>query len=91
MRVPFDIASRAGLLVLVFAAAAALVVLALAVGSHPLTLAALALAIVVAGIAFGLGAWWFTAQEERRLVGLLRDPDAYTRYRARVPRLVRWH
>jgi signal transduction histidine kinase len=50
MRVPFDIASRAGLLVLAFAAAAALVVVALAVGSHPLTLAALALAIVVAGI-----------------------------------------
>ncbi|MGB8004706.1 MAG: histidine kinase [Gaiellaceae bacterium] len=50
MRIPFDIASRAGLLVLAFAAAAALVVLAIALGSHPLTLAALALAIVVAGI-----------------------------------------
>ncbi|MGZ6579561.1 MAG: hypothetical protein ACXVFE_01050, partial [Gaiellaceae bacterium] len=50
MRIPFDIASRAGLLVLAFAAAAALVVLALALGSHPLTLAALALAIVAAGI-----------------------------------------
>jgi two-component system NarL family sensor kinase len=50
MRIPFDIASRAGLLVLAFAAAAALVVLAIALGSHPLTLAALALAIVAAGI-----------------------------------------
>jgi signal transduction histidine kinase len=50
MRIPFDIAPRAGLLMLAFAAAAALVVLSLAVGSHPLTLAALAVAIVVAGI-----------------------------------------
>jgi two-component system NarL family sensor kinase len=50
MRIPFDIASRAGVLVLAFAAAAALVVLSLALGSHPLTLVALALAIVVAGI-----------------------------------------
>jgi signal transduction histidine kinase len=50
MRIPFDIASKAGLLVLAFAAAAALVVLAIALGSHPLTLAALALAIVAAGI-----------------------------------------
>ncbi|MDX6386516.1 MAG: two-component system, NarL family, sensor kinase [Gaiellaceae bacterium] len=50
MRIPFDIASRAGLLVLAFAAAAAFVVLSLALGSHPLTLVALSLAIVVAGI-----------------------------------------
>jgi signal transduction histidine kinase len=50
MRIPFDIASKAGLLVLAFAAAAALVVLAIALGNHPLTLAALALAIVAAGI-----------------------------------------
>ncbi|MDX6414257.1 MAG: hypothetical protein QOH23_1667 [Gaiellaceae bacterium] len=50
MRIPFDIASRAGLLVLAFAATAGLVVLAIALGSHPLTLAALTLAIVVAGI-----------------------------------------
>jgi signal transduction histidine kinase len=42
--------TRAGLLVLAFAAAAVLVVVALAVGSHPLTLSALALAIVSAGV-----------------------------------------
>jgi len=43
--------TRAGLLVLAFAAAAVLVVIALAVGSHPLVLVALAAAIVLAGIA----------------------------------------
>jgi protein-S-isoprenylcysteine O-methyltransferase Ste14 len=35
-----------------------------------------------------LGALWFTQQEERRLVALLDDPDAYDRYRARVGALV---
>jgi signal transduction histidine kinase len=42
--------TRAGLLVLAFAAAAVLVVVALAVGSQPLTLAGLAAAIALAGI-----------------------------------------
>lgn len=45
------------------------------------------LSIIAAAIVFGLGAWWFTAQEERRIVGLLKDPDAHVAYRARVPRL----
>jgi signal transduction histidine kinase len=42
--------TRAGLLVLAFAAAALLAVVALAAGSHPLTLAGLALAIALAGV-----------------------------------------
>jgi signal transduction histidine kinase len=42
--------TRAGLLVLAFAAAAVLAAIALAVGSHPLTLAGLALAIALAGL-----------------------------------------
>jgi hypothetical protein len=42
--------TRAGLLVVAFAAAAVLVVAALALGSHPLTLAGLGLAIAIAGI-----------------------------------------
>ena len=47
--------------------------------------------IVAALLVLALGARWFTAQEERRLVELLKDPEAYARYRKRVPRLVRWH
>jgi signal transduction histidine kinase len=42
--------TRAGLLVLAFAAAALLAVVALAAGSHPLTLAGLALTIALAGV-----------------------------------------
>jgi signal transduction histidine kinase len=42
--------TRAGLLVAAFAAAAVLVVAALALGSHPLTLAGLGVAIAIAGI-----------------------------------------
>jgi len=42
--------TRAGLLVAAFAAAAVLVVASLALGSHPLTLAGLGLAIAIAGI-----------------------------------------
>ena len=42
--------TRAGLLVLAFAAAALLAVVALAAGSHLLTLAALALTIAIAGV-----------------------------------------
>jgi signal transduction histidine kinase len=42
--------TRAGLLVLALAAAAVLAVVALAVGSHPLTLAGLALTIALAGV-----------------------------------------
>jgi len=42
--------TRAGLLVLAFATAAVLAVVALAVGSHPLTLAGLTLAIALAGL-----------------------------------------
>ncbi|MCA9522350.1 MAG: hypothetical protein KC609_15320 [Myxococcales bacterium] len=44
--------------------------------------------VLVAGLVFGLGALWFTRQEERRLVALLDDPSEYERYRARVPALV---
>src|SRR5213080_3921930 len=46
-----DSATRAGLLVLAFAAAAVLAVVALAAGSHTLALAGLALAIALGGLA----------------------------------------
>jgi protein-S-isoprenylcysteine O-methyltransferase Ste14 len=46
------------------------------------------LAVAAACLVFGLGAAWFTRQEERRLVTLLDDPSAYERYRARVPALL---
>src|SRR2546429_3272599 len=46
-----DSATRAGLLVLAFAAAAVLAVVALAAGSHTLALVGLALAIALAGVA----------------------------------------
>ena len=49
-RTSLDSATRAGLLVLAFAAAAIVAVLALAVGSRMLTLAALAVAIALAGV-----------------------------------------
>ncbi len=45
-------------------------------------------AVAVALVVLGLGAMWFTRQEERRLIALLDDPGAYARYRARVPALV---
>jgi protein-S-isoprenylcysteine O-methyltransferase Ste14 len=48
------------------------------------------LAVAAAGLVFGLGALWFTRQEERRLVERLDDPGAYARYRARVPALLPW-
>jgi protein-S-isoprenylcysteine O-methyltransferase Ste14 len=47
-------------------------------------------AVGAATLVFGLGALWFTRQEERRLIGALEDPGAYDRYRARVPRLLPW-
>jgi protein-S-isoprenylcysteine O-methyltransferase Ste14 len=47
-------------------------------------------AVGAATLVFGLGAAWFTRQEERRLIGALEDPAAYDRYRARVPRLLPW-
>jgi protein-S-isoprenylcysteine O-methyltransferase Ste14 len=47
-----------------------------------------AYAIAASAIVFGVGAAWFTRQEERRLVALLDDPSAYDRYRARVPALL---
>jgi len=47
-------------------------------------------AVAAAWAIFTLGALWFTAQEERRLVDLLADPRQYEAYRARVPRLFRW-
>jgi len=47
-------------------------------------------AVGAALVGFGLGAWWFTRQEERRLIAVLADPAAYDRYRARVPALVPW-
>ena len=50
MRTSFDHASRAGLLVLAFAAAAVLVVVALATGSSVLTIVGLALAVALAGV-----------------------------------------
>lgn len=49
-----------------------------------------ALAVAVAALVFGLGALWFTRQEEARLVRLLRDPSQYQRYRAAVPGLLPW-
>ena len=47
-------------------------------------------AVVVSCLVFGLGAMWFTRQEERRLRELLDDPTAYDRYRERVPALFPW-
>jgi protein-S-isoprenylcysteine O-methyltransferase Ste14 len=47
-------------------------------------------AVGVATLVFGLGAVWFTRQEERRLVEVLEDPGAYAPYRARVPALLPW-
>lgn len=45
-------------------------------------------AVALALVVFAIGAAWFTRQEERRLVELLDDPEAYEAYRARVPALV---
>ena len=47
-------------------------------------------AVAAAALVFGLGALWFTRQEEARLVRLLRDPAQYQRYRAAVPALLPW-
>jgi protein-S-isoprenylcysteine O-methyltransferase Ste14 len=47
-------------------------------------------AVGAATLVFGLGAVWFTRQEERRLIAALEDPAAYDRYRARVPALLPW-
>lgn len=48
-------------------------------------------AVLVSWVVFTGGALWFTAQEERRLVALLDDPQEYDRYRERVPALFpRW-
>jgi protein-S-isoprenylcysteine O-methyltransferase Ste14 len=44
--------------------------------------------VLLACVFFGLGASWFSAQEERRLVALLDDPSEYDRYRERVPKLI---
>jgi protein-S-isoprenylcysteine O-methyltransferase Ste14 len=44
-------------------------------------------AVAVAFAVFAASAVWFTREEERRLVALLRDPEAYARYKARVPAL----
>ena len=46
-----------------------------------------ALAVLIAAAVLALAASWFTRQEERRLLQLLDDPEAYERYRARVPAL----
>src|SRR6266851_554115 len=54
--------TRAGLLVLAFASAAGLAVVALAVGSRPLTLAGLAVAIALAGV---LGAFLVVTERRR--------------------------
>jgi protein-S-isoprenylcysteine O-methyltransferase Ste14 len=45
------------------------------------------LAVAIACAVLTLGALWFTRQEERRLIPLLTDPEAYAAYRARVPAL----
>ena len=47
-------------------------------------------AVAMSCVMFGLGALWFTRQEERRLRERLVDPTAYDRYRARVPALLPW-
>jgi protein-S-isoprenylcysteine O-methyltransferase Ste14 len=44
-------------------------------------------AVAIAALVLGFGAWWFTRQEERRLLEILEDPAAYSTYRARVPAL----
>ena len=44
--------------------------------------------VLVAFAIFGLGALWFTRQEEQHLMQLLGDPNEYVRYRSRVPALV---
>jgi protein-S-isoprenylcysteine O-methyltransferase Ste14 len=43
--------------------------------------------VLVACAIFGLGARWFSRQEEMRLMSLLDDPEEYVRYRQRVPAL----
>jgi protein-S-isoprenylcysteine O-methyltransferase Ste14 len=44
-------------------------------------------AALIGWVLFGLGAIWFTRQEEKRLITLLDDPSEYERYRKRVPAL----
>jgi len=44
-------------------------------------------AVAIACAVLTLGALWFTREEERRLIERLEDPDAYARYRERVPAL----
>jgi protein-S-isoprenylcysteine O-methyltransferase Ste14 len=44
-------------------------------------------AVLLALAVFGLGALWFTRQEEQRLLQLLDDPTEYERYRRKVPAL----
>lgn len=46
--------------------------------------------VLWAYVVFGLGAVWFTRQEEKRLIDLLDDPTEYERYRERVPALWPW-
>jgi protein-S-isoprenylcysteine O-methyltransferase Ste14 len=48
------------------------------------------LAVLLAIMVFGLGALWFTRQEEQRLITLLDDPTQYDRYRQRVRALLPW-
>ena len=45
-------------------------------------------AVAIALVVFASGAAWFTRQEERRLAERLDDPEAYARYRERVPALI---
>jgi protein-S-isoprenylcysteine O-methyltransferase Ste14 len=47
-------------------------------------------AVAIAAVIFALGALWFTRQEEHRMIPLLDDPDAYARYREKVPSLFPW-
>src|SRR5258705_8755155 len=73
--------TRAGLLVLAFAAAALLAVVALAASSHPLTIAALALTIAIPGG----GAAFLVGKERRRPEAAGRGLTSGARFpRARV-------
>src|SRR6266545_235092 len=76
IRTLFDTASRAGLLVVAFAAAAVLVVVALAVGSRVLAFIGLALAIALAGLLAG----YLIVAERRRHEAAERELTSEARF-----------
>jgi signal transduction histidine kinase len=76
IRTLFDTASRAGLLVVAFAAAAVLVVVALAVGSSVLAFIGLALAIALAGLLAG----YLIVAERRRHEAAERELTSEARF-----------